>query len=60
MRRKKVDEQHMDAHLMGSEVKQNDGTYKVVGLQSRWATIARPDGFRRTVGISDIEDDGRS
>ncbi|MFF1684614.1 hypothetical protein [Streptomyces sp. NPDC058254] len=53
---KRSSEQHHDAHLMGKKVQHDGETYTVVGLQSRWATVSRPDGFQRNVAISDIED----
>lgn len=56
MRSKRVkDEQHHDAQLMGKEVQRDGETYTVVGLQSRWATVSRRDGYQRLVAISDIE-----
>jgi hypothetical protein len=56
MRSKRVkDEQHLDAYLMGKEVQHDGETYTVVGLQSRWATLSRPDGCQRIVAICDIE-----
>ncbi|WP_179166516.1 hypothetical protein [Streptomyces sp. CB03238] len=48
---------HIDAHLLGTDVRYQGHMYRVIKLQGRWAVLARlVDGFQRTVAICELVD----
>ncbi|MFE3658359.1 hypothetical protein [Streptomyces sp. NPDC059165] len=47
--------EHIDAHLVGTDVRHDGDLYRITAVQGRWAVLVRlADGWAKHVAIVDI------